>query len=312
MEYVKCMYWKVGKRMEIKVLRHFIAVVQEEGVTAAAEVLRISQPALSRQIKDLEGEMGATLFVRGNRGRALELTHEGQLLYRRACEIVELADRIRSEIASGEQVEGDVHVAAAQTAVMDVLAKAAVHVRELHPGVRIQLHDDYGENIMERLNNGLADFGVLVQPADMSRYDHLPLPGGDRMGLIMRPDHPLAARSGVQPADLQGLPLIVPKGALARRDLSGWYSGSLRPFDIVGTMNLTYNASRFVRAGYGCALSLEGLVDTGEGSGLTFRPLEPTLRASLSMAWKKSQPLTPAARAFLDCVREVVGETARS
>ena len=298
--------------MEIKVLRHFIAVVQEEGVTAAAEVLRISQPALSRQIKDLEGEMGATLFVRGNRGRALELTHEGQLLYRRACEIVELADRTRSEIASGEQVEGDVHVAAAQTAVMDVLAKAAVHVRELHPGVRIQLHDDYGENIMERLNNGLADFGVLVQPADMSRYDHLPLPGGDRMGLIMRPDHPLAARSGVKPADLQGLPLIVPKGALARRDLSGWYSGSLRPFDIVGTMNLTYNASRFVRAGYGCALSLEGLVDTGEGSGLTFRPLEPTLRASLSMAWKKSQPLTPAARAFLDCVREVVGETSRS
>ncbi|WP_432624023.1 LysR family transcriptional regulator [Bifidobacterium sp.] len=296
-----------GKHVEIKVLRHFIAVVQEEGVTAAAEVLRISQPALSRQIKDLEGEMGATLFVRGNRGRALELTHEGQLLYRRACEIVELADRTRSEIASGEQVEGDVHVAAAQTAVMDVLAKAAVHVRELHPGVRIQLHDDYGENIMERLNNGLADFGVLVQPADMSRYDHLPLPGGDRMGLIMRPDHPLAARSGVKPADLQGLPLIVPKGALARRDLSGWYSGSLRPFDIVGTMNLTYNASRFVRAGYSCALSLEGLVDTGEGSGLTFRPLEPTLRASLSMAWKKSQPLTPAARAFLDCVHEVVG-----
>lgn len=303
---------KAGNRMEIKVLRHFIAVVQEEGVTAAAELLRISQPALSRQIKDLEEEMGAALFVRGNRGRHLELTHEGQLLYRRACEIVELTDRTRSEIASGEQVEGDVHVAAAQTAVMDVLAKAAVHVRELHPGVRIQLHDDYGENIMERLNNGLADFGVLVQPADMSRYDHLPLPGGDRMGLIMRPDHPLAARDGVKPEDLQGLPLIVPKGALARRDLSGWYNGRMRPFDIVGTMNLTYNASRFVRAGYGCALSLEGLVDTGEGSGLTFRPLEPTLRASLSMAWKKSQPLTPAARAFLDCVREVVGETVRS
>ena len=298
--------------MEIKVLRHFIAVVQEEGVTAAAELLRISQPALSRQIKDLEEEMGATLFVRGNRGRSLELTHEGQLLYRRACEIVELADRTRSEIASGEQVEGDVHVAAAQTAVMDVLAKAAVHVRELHPGVRIQLHDDYGENIMERLNNGLADFGVLVQPADMSRYDHLPLPGGDRMGLIMRPDHPLAARDSVKPEDLQGLPLIVPKGALARRDLSGWYSGRMRPFDIVGTMNLTYNASRFVRTGYGCALSLEGLVDTGEGSGLTFRPLEPTLRVSLSMAWKKSQPLTSAARAFLDCVCEVVGETVRS
>lgn len=295
--------------MEIRVLRGFIAVVQEEGITAAADVLRISQPALSRQIKDLEGEMGATLFVRGNRGRSLELTHEGQLLYRRACEIVELADRTKSEIASGEDVEGDVHVAAAQSAVMDVLAKAAVHVRELHPGVCVQLHDDYGKNIVERLNNGLADFGVLVQPADMSRYDHLPLPGGDRMGLLMRPDHPLAMKDGVMPEDLQGLPLIVPKGALARRDLSGWYSGNLRPFDIVGTMNLTYNASRFVRAGYGCALSLEGLVDTGKGSGLVFRPLDPVVHISLSMAWKKSQPLTPAARAFLDCVREVAVES---
>ena len=261
--------------MEIRTLRNFIAVVQEEGVTAAADVLRVSQPALSRQIKGLESEMGAMLFIRGTRGRPLELTHEGRLLYRRACEIVELADRTRSEIASGEDIEGDVHVAAAQSVVMDVLAKAAVRVRELHPGVRIQLHDDYGENIVERLDNGLADFGVLVQPADMSRYDHLPLPGGDRMGLLMRPDHPLVVKNGITPDDLQDLPLIIPKGALVRRDLSGWYGGNLRPFDIIGTMNLTYNASRFVRAGYGCALSLEGLIDTGERSGLTFRPLEP-------------------------------------
>ena len=169
---------EVERGMEIRTLRNFIAVVQEEGVTAAADVLRVSQPALSRQIKGLESEMGAMLFIRGTRGRPLELTHEGRLLYRRACEIVELADRTRSEIASGEDIEGDVHVAAAQSVVMDVLAKAAVRVRELHPGVRIQLHDDYGENIVERLDNGLADFGVLVQPSDMSRYDHLPLPGG--------------------------------------------------------------------------------------------------------------------------------------
>ena len=249
--------------MEIKILRNFIAVVQEEGVTAASDVLRISQPALSRQIKDLEEEMGATLFVRGNRGRALELTHEGQLLYRRAREIVELADRTKSEIASGEEIEGDVHIAAAQSSVMDVLAKAAVHVRELHPGIRVQLHDDYGENIVERLNNGLADFGVLVQPTDMGRYDHFPLPGGDQMGVLMRSDDPLVAKDGIRAEDLQGLPMIVPKGALVRRDLSGWYGADLRPYHIVGTMNLAYNASRFVRAGYGYAMSLGGLVDTG-------------------------------------------------
>ena len=220
---------------------------------------------------------------------------------------MELADRTRSEIASGEDIEGDVHVAAAQSVVMDVLAKAAVRVRELHPGVRIQLHDDYGENIVERLDNGLADFGVLVQPADMSRYDHLPLPGGDRAAdapgsSVGRKKRYNAGRPAGHAVDhTQG-------GALVRRDLSGWYGGNLRPFDIIGTMNLTYNASRFVRAGYGCALSLEGLVDTGERSRLTFRPLEPVLRASLSMAWKKNQPLTPSARALLDCVREVASE----
>lgn len=292
--------------MEIRVLRGFIAVVQEEGITAAADVLCISQPALSRQIKELEEEMGATLFVRGNRGRSLELTHEGQLLYRRAREIVELADRTKSEIVAGERIEGDVHIAAAQSAVVDVLAKAAVHVRELHPGVRFQLHDDFGENIVERLNNGLADFGVLVQPADMSRYDHFALPGGDSMGLLMREDDPLAAKDAICPEDMQGLPLLMPRGALSRRDISGWFGKGLRPFDVVGNMNLSYNASRFVRAGYGYALSLTGLVDTAEGSGLAFRPLEPPVHASLSLAWKKDQPLTPAAQAFLDCVREVV------
>lgn len=295
--------------MEIKVLRNFIAVVQEEGVTAAADVLRISQPALSRQIKELEEEMGATLFVRGNRGRALELTHEGQLLYRRAREIVELADRTKSEIVSGEEIEGSVHIAAAQSSVMDVLAKAAMHVRELHPGIRVQLHDDYGENIVERLNNGLADFGVLVQPTDMSRYDHFPLPGGDQMGVLMRPDNPLAARASVRAEDLQGLPMIVPKGSLVRRDFSGWYGADLRPYDLVGTMNLTYNASRFVRAGCCCAMSLEGLVDTSEGSGLCFRPLDPPMHIALHIAWKKDQPLAPAAQAFLTCVREVAAES---
>lgn len=296
--------------MEIKILRNFIAVVQEEGVTAASDVLRISQPALSRQIKDLEEEMSATLFVRGNRGRALELTHEGQLLYRRAREIVELADRTKSEIASGEEIEGDVHIAAAQSSVMDVLAKAAVHVRELHPGIRVQLHDDYGENIVERLNNGLADFGVLVQPTDMGRYDHFPLPGGDQMGVLMRSDDPLVAKDGIRAEDLQGLPMIVPKGALVRRDLSGWYGADLRPYHIVGTMNLAYNASRFVRAGYGYAMSLGGLVDTGEGSGLCFRPFDPPVHVALHMAWKKDQPLTPSAQAFLTCVREVVAKMA--
>lgn len=294
--------------MELKTLRNFVAVVQEGGVTAAAESIRMSQPALSRRIQELEGELGATLFVRGNRRHALELTSEGRMLYRRAQEIIELADRAVTEIRSNGQIEGDVHVAAAQSSVMRLVARAAMRVRQRHPGVLVHLHDDYGPNIVERLSNGLADFGVLVQPVDMGRFDHLPLPGGDPMGLLMRADHPLAQRPHIVPEDLKGLPLIVPKGALMRGDLSGWLGRRAGKLNVVGTMNLSYNASRFVEEGYGCAVSLEGLVDASDSSDLRFRPFEPMITSSLALAWKKDQPLSPAAAALLEAVREVLAE----
>ena len=142
--------------MELRILRNFIAVVEEEGVSAAADALRISQPALSRQIKDLEDEVGATLFVRGNRSRSLELTEKGRLMYRRAQEIVELADRTQKEMTADEDIAGDVHIAAAQSAAMRIVARAMTRLRHKHPQVRVRLHDDYGQNIIERLDNGLA------------------------------------------------------------------------------------------------------------------------------------------------------------
>lgn len=294
--------------MELKTLRNFVTVVQEGGVTAAAELIRMSQPALSRRIQELEAELGTTLFVRGNRRHALELTPEGRMLYRRAQELIELADRATMEIRSCGQIEGDVHVAAAQSSVMRIVARAAVRVRQRHQGVLVHLHDDYGPNIVERLSNGLADFGVLVQPVDMSRFEHLALPGGDPMGLLMRADHPLAQRSYIVPEDLKGLPLIMPKGALIRGDLSGWLGRRAGKLNVVGTMNLSYNASRFVEEGYGCAVTLDGLVDASDLSNLRFRPFEPMITSSLALAWKKNQPLSPAAMALLEAVREVLAE----
>lgn len=292
--------------MELKTLRNFITVVQEEGISAAADALHVSQPALSRQIKELENELDATLLIRGNRSRTIGLTDEGKLLYRRAREIVALADRTRDEIKTDDIIEGDVHIAGAQTVVMRTVAKAAVRLRENHPGIRIRLHDDYGANIVERLDNGLADFGVLVQPIDMSRYDYLPLPGGDTMGVLMRHDHPLAARNTVTAADLKDVPVIVPQGVLTRGDLSGWLGHHAKSLDIVGTMNLMYNASCFVQEGYACAIGPAKLVDTSWESELTFRPLDPPMHTKLAVAWKNKQPLTPSATAFLDALRAVI------
>lgn len=295
-----------GKRMELRSLRHFIAVVEEGGMTAAADALRISQPALSRQMSGLEDELGVTLFIRGNRAREIELTSEGRLLYRRAREIMELADRARSEMRDGHDIAGDVHIAAAQSAVMRVVARAAVLLRERHPNITVQLHDDFGANIMERLDNGLADFGVLVQPADMGRYGSLPLPGGDPMGLLMRRDHPLAGRIGIGPQDLDGVPLIVPRGVLGRGDLSGWLGRCAKRLRVVGTTNLMYNAGCFVREGYACAVGPRGMVDTSPESGLCFRPFEPAVSTHLAIAWKDDRPMPPAAEAFLEALREVL------
>lgn len=292
--------------MELRILRNYLTVVEEGGVTAAADVLRISQPALSRQIKELERELGSSLFVRGNRARELELTDAGRLMYRRAQEIVDLSDRAKAEILAGRVIVGDVRIAAAQSAVMRIVARAAVLMRERHPRVTVCLHDDSGANIVERLDSGLADFGVLVQPVDMGRYGSLPLPGGDPMGLLMRHDHPFASRTAVTAKDLEEVPLIMPKGVLGRGDLSGWLGRYAKRINVVGTMNLMYNASCFVREGFACAVGPQDMVDTSPDSGLCFRPFEPAVSTRLAIAWKNGQPLSPAAEAFLEALQDVL------
>lgn len=297
--------------MDIRSLREFITVVQEEGISAASDVLRISQPALSRRMKELEKELDTTLFARGNRGRTISLTEEGRLFYRRAQEIVELADRARDEMHQHAELEGTIHIAAAQSSVMRYIGRAATRIRIRYPRILFDMHDGNGLDNTERLNNGLADFGVLIEPIDMSKFDHLPLPGGDSFGILMRADDALASCERITPQQLETLPLVVSKGSIARRDLSGWYSGEGRHhLNIIGTMNLIYNMSCFVREGYGYALTNGGLIDTSEQSGLVYRPLDPPLTTRLSIAWRKDRELPAIAQVFLDQLREVVVEDA--
>lgn len=291
--------------MDIRVLRHFIAVVQEEGISAAADVLRMSQPALSRQMKELEEGLGVQLFVRGNRGRSISLTKEGRVFYRRARQIIELADRARAEVHMHDEVEGVVHITAAETAAMNYVGRAAALTRTRYPRVSFDLHDDNGPNNIERLNNGLADFAVVIQPTDMTRFDHLSLPQEDRLGIGMRADDPLAACSGITNERLKDMPLIVSAGTLERRDLSGWYALPT-PLNIVGTMNLPFNASCFVRNGFGYMLTLDHLIEEEPGSGLVWRPLEPPLGIRVSIVWRKDRELSRASQAFLQQLRVIV------
>lgn len=287
------------KEMELRVLRYFLAVAGEENISRAAELLHITQPTLSRQLMELEDELGSRLFVRG--GRKMTLTEEGKFLRRRAQEIVSLADRTAEEFRStNEDVSGDVRIGGGETRGMSVIAEAALSLRRRHPHVSFHMFSGNAEDVMERLDKGLADFGVFIEPADLSRYEYVRLPVTNLWGVLMRKDSPLAEKKALHPEDVRNLPLICSRQTLVTNEFSGWLGESFDRLNVVSTYNLLYNASLLVEEGLGYALCLDGII--GEGT-LCFRPLEPRLEVGIAVAWKKYQVFSRAAEAFLEALQ---------
>lgn len=283
--------------MDIRVLRYFLVVAREESFTRAADALYLSQPTLSRQIREMEEELGVQLLVRTN--RSVQLTPEGQRLRRRAQEIVDLMDRTRDEFASLEaEVSGVVHIGCGETQIMREVAKVAIPLQREHPGIRFDLYSASADDVTEKLDRGLLDFGLMFEPFDMSRYETLLLPFSDTVGFLMRSDHPLADNKHLRAEDVEGVPLLLPAqghaiGGAATRDLD------LTRMNVVCRYNLLFNAAVMVEQGMGIALCLDHLADTTEHTGLTFRPLYPPAINHLRLAWKKYQIFSPAAELFL-------------
>lgn len=289
--------------MDVRVLRYFLTVAREASFSRAADALYMSQPTLSRQIRDLEEELGTTLFVRTNRN--VTLTRDGMRLRRRAQEIVELMDRTREEFENlDEDISGDVCIGSGETHAMRALARVAIDVRREHPGVRYHLFSGNADDVTERLDRGLLDFGVVIDPADLHKYDFLRIPGSDSWGLLMPADHPLAAKESVSPGDLDGVPLLVSRQSMVAGDLARWLGGDFDRLEIAATYNLVFNAAIMVEQGMGCALTLDHLVGSMDVGGLCFRPLAPKVESGLNLVWKKYQVFSPAAEAFLRGVRE--------
>lgn len=283
--------------MELRVLRYFIEVAREQNITAAAERLHVSQPTLSKQLADLEGELGKRFFIRGK--RKTTLTDDGMFLFRRAQEIVDLADKTRSAFDSTEDiVTGDVYIGCGETEGMTVVIDAIKKITEKHPDIRFHLYSGNDEDVSERLDKGLVDFGLFVGRTDLVKYDHIQLPVSDIWGLLMRNDCPLAQNETVKPEDMKKVPILCSRQALHSNELSGWLGYDFSRLDILSTHNLVYNAALMVKAGLGCALSIEGLINTN-GTELTFRRLEPKMEADLFFAWKKYQVFSKASEAFL-------------
>jgi DNA-binding transcriptional LysR family regulator len=292
--------------MELRVLRYFLAVAREESITAAARNLHVTQPTLSRQLMELEEELGKKLFVRG--GRRMTLTDEGMFLKKRAQEIVDLADKTEAAIkADDEIVEGDVYIGGGETLGMKYVAKAIREMRASCPGIRFHLHSGNGEDITERLDKGLLDFGLFVGSADFKKYDYIVLPEADSWGLLLKSSSPLAEKDFISPEDLEGLPLLFSRQSMLQNELTGWLGKSVDSLNIIGTYNLIYNAAIMVKEGLCGAVSIDGLINTAGDSGLCFKRFRPGLSAGLAVAWKKYQVFSKAAEKFLETLQRQLG-----
>lgn len=289
--------------MDIRVLEYFLAVAREESITKAAKALSMTQPPLSRQLKELEDELGKQLFIRGN--KKVTLTEEGILLRKRAEELIELMEKTKEEIRSSEErIHGTVLIGAGESDAVSFLARTARRLQMSHPDISYHLYSGDATSITEKLDHGLIDFGLLVEPVDISKYEYLRLPAKDTWGVLMRRDSPLAVKDHILAEDLWEKPLLVSHQIYDSSELSSWFQRDIRKLHITAAYELVYNATHFVKSGCGYALSLDKLINTTGESELTFRPLYPALDAGLCFVWKKHQIFSRASRLYLDTLKK--------
>ncbi len=249
-------------------------------------------------MQNLEKETGQQLFIRGTRN--ITLTEAGNLLYKRAEEIIDLHNKTESELkAPITDVGGDIYIGGGESYVMGLIAKAAYKVRKQYPQVRFHLFSGDMVAVSEKLDKGLIDFGIFIEPADLSKYDHMRLPLTDTWGVLMRKDSPLAVKERIAPEDLWDKPLIRSKHSLEKSIISDWFRKNAEELDIAATYNLIYNASILVEEGVGYAVCLDKLINTSGNGNLCFRPLYPELESHLDIAWKKYQVFPKCAEIFL-------------
>lgn len=287
--------------MELRVLQYFLAVAREQNISAAAQSLHLTQPTLSRQLKELEEELGKPLMIRGN--RKITLTEDGMLLRKRAEEILELVDRTEKEVAhTGSSVSGDIYIGTGETDGVRQIVQVAKQLQKHYPAIRFHIVSGDAVDVCERLDKGLLDFGILLGDMDKTRYHYLELPMKDVWGVLMRRDSPLAAQESISPQDLWDKPLILSRQVDNKSGLYHWLRKDPSQLHTVATYNLIYNASLMVDDGLGYAFTLDKLVNT-IGSNLCFRPLNPRLELGMYLVWKKSQLFSKAAELFWDYLR---------
>lgn len=285
--------------MELRVLRYFLAVAQEENITRAAALLHLTQPTLSRQLIQLEEELGVQLFHR-SRYRVL-LTPEGMLLRRRAQELVDLAEKTVEEFSHQEELRGEISLGSGDLEGMAFLAKILASFQKEHPQVTFQVHSGNADYTKERIDGGTLDLGLLLEPVDLTKYDYLRLPVREVWGVYLPQDSPLAGKESLTPQDLAELPLIVSRREGVQQELVHWFGPYAHQLRRAVTGNLPYNMALLAQAGMGAFLTIRLRC---QYEGLQFIPLSPALESGTVLVWKKTDSCSPLVAALLDHIKK--------
>lgn len=285
--------------MELRVLRYFLAIAREGGITAATDILHITQPTLSRQISELEEELGVQLFERS--GRRIRLTEDGVLFRRRAMEILDLVDRAKEEMAEqNEHIEGTVSIGSGILTAFRGLTQIIGRFRARYPLVRFRIHTGNADDVQQRIDQGLLDLALFIEPVSSEMYDFVRFPGKEMYGVMLPADSPLAAKTAVSVDDLAGMPLCLPSRLKVHSEVMNWFSRAKQPPDIPFTCNLSTNALTLVAAHQAVAIIAMGSQPCADPAKIALRPLTPELSATAILAWRREQPCPRHVRKFIE------------
>lgn len=283
--------------MELRVLRYFLAVAQKRNITKAAQELLISQPTLSKQLADLEDELGVQLFIRGH--RQITLTDEGEYLQTRAREITQLAEQTALNIKGQEVISGTISIGSGESIAMERIMRVLSEIIKDYSDVKVCLISGNADEIETALQHGSIDFAVLMANRSLDNYHHLQIPESDRWGLVMRKDDSLANKAEISPEDLADLPLLMSEQAIEEHRFQSWWGNLDRKMNIIGTYSLVFNAQLMVAQGSAYLVTFDHLINNANNSQLTFRPLAPALTETTNVIWKKNVTQSKAAQLFI-------------
>lgn len=292
--------------MELRVLQYFLAVAREESILGAANVLHVTQPTLSRQIKELEEEFGKQLFIRGS--RKISLTDEGLILRQRATEIIELVEKTELEITTdGNDIKGNLHLGCPDMDAFEIIAKTMKKIHKQYPGIKFHIHAGDGILLQQRLDSGVLDFAMMIDPVDVDKYDFIKLPKEiTKVGLIVKKNHDIAGKDNIKKEDLKHLPLLVPRLFFEQGFFSKWSGLKEEDVNVVAYIETPYDQLVMVKEDIGCAICINFRLFLEHQEDLIFIPLEPSLYTNVYVVWKKFQFLSKASECFLKALQKEI------